>query len=49
MNKEQTTTVPEDTEDAELKRNKGEVIEEMPDKTPELPARLDFPNKFFQG
>lgn len=52
MNKEQAPVTPKVTENEELKKDierQEDAVEESRDESPELPARLDFPNKFFQG
>lgn len=50
MNNEQTPATPEVRENEELEiEREDEVAAELPDESLELPTRLDFPNKFFQG
>lgn len=52
MNTEQNSIGPEALDDEKLKQPQAsvdDVAEETPDKAPELPSSLSFPNKFFQG
>ena len=52
MNTKHPSPDPEVSDDEELERHRDrmdDAAEEAPDKAPELPSSLNFPNKFFQG
>ncbi|HZW25227.1 MAG TPA: hypothetical protein VFF26_07075 [Gallionella sp.] len=52
MNTKHHSPDPEVSDDEELEQQRDrtdDVAEETPDKAPELPSSLSFPNKFFQG